>query len=146
MWKMCRGPQDHCQVWRFSRRTHRPRNIVIQRVFIKVQEYKVQSAKGTDAWVKSAGNHTQASSTSRVTQDTYNSSSNKLWEHGYQGSSLETQWLLRASHVPSVWHVSKFKSLRRKAGVQNKPHCLYAVLAFLSVLTMVGTLLKSKFP
>lgn len=62
-----------------------------------------------------------------VSQDMMcNSSSKKLWQHGHLGSSPETQWLLRASHVvPSGWYVPKITSLRRKAGVQYKTHCSY---------------------
>ena len=50
----------------------------------------------------------------------------------------------------STWQVPKFQTPGRKAGAHHKAHCLYKELKhggpFLSVLKMVGTLPKSKFP
>lgn len=71
-----------------------------------------------------------ASTLSKVSENMSNSCSDKLWQCGYQGSSLQThcpRLLLELSHVvPSAWHVQKFESLRRKAGVQRKPHCTHS--------------------
>lgn len=50
----------------------------------------------------------------------------------------------------STWQVPTFQTPRRKAGAHKKAHCLYEELKhsgpLLSVLKMVGTLPKAKFP
>lgn len=53
-----------------------------------------------------------------------------------------------AHHIstPSAWHIPKFPTSRRKAGVQHKPYCLHSLGTMShSHQRMVGTLLKSKF-
>ena len=99
--------------------------------FITVKGCKAQSAKGTGTWSevwRESDPSFWESSPSEVSEDMLNSSSSKLWQHGYWRSLLETRcprFFLESRHiVMSAWHVPKFESLRRKAGVQHKPHCL----------------------
>lgn len=66
----------------------------------------------------------------------------------YQGSLLDTQFLkYRVTCAASGRYEPKFQTLRRQADFQHKLHCLYTlgILShFLTVLEMMGTLLKSK--
>lgn len=47
--------------------------------------------------------------------------------------------------APSAKHIPKFQTPRRKAGFQHKLHCWYSS-ALLSVVAMMGTFSKPKFP
>ena len=53
------------------------------------------------------------------------------------------------TQAPSIQHVPKFRTPRRKADVQYKPHYLYKHIRhsepFLSILGILGTLPKYKF-
>lgn len=48
----------------------------------------------------------------------------------------------------SAWHIPKFQTLRQKAGVEHKPHCLCKQSRHRShsYQVRVGTFLKSTFP
>ena len=54
------------------------------------------------------------------------------------------------TQAPSAWQVPKSQTPQSKAGVQHKPRCLHRQPrnheSFLSVLGLVRTLPKSKFP
>ena len=103
----------------------------------------------------------QESSPSGVTQDMFNSSSKKSWQHVcsvvYQGSTLEIRcpvFLLGPGHIGLLlltkYWLSVFQTSRSKADVQHKPYSLCKPSrhseSFLSVLGLVRTLLKSKSP
>lgn len=120
--------------------------LYLQLWFITLKRHKAKSAKGKTKqnkktersrfWKKPCSNF-QKFSPGRVTQDRFNCSCNKLWQHIwnviYQGSLTEprsSQFLLGADHVINLCVTcTKIPDPRKKARLQHKPYCLYKYLS-----------------
>lgn len=100
-------PQDHLQIWWFTRRTQHDSAYMSYSwliYFIERVQPNQQKEKLHEASPRKPGLNFQDISLSGVTQKALNSSSNELWHvwNVYQGSSLETQcsgFLLGDAHI-----------------------------------------------
>lgn len=130
-----RSPQDHPQVWQFTKRTPRTRSVVVLMLrVITGKGYKATSAKGKGVWGevwRKPGAYFQEASPVGITWDIFNSSSKELWQHVLCCLPGKLIWDLMPKvfggawpcryPLPSMYQNSRLPEI--KAGVQLKSWC-----------------------
>lgn len=154
IWKLCQGHQDCCQVGRPARRTPRTQNIVMLTARIYYSERIQSTVSKRNRRMGSSLKENRYKLPRVLSQQGLRGHASLLQKQTVttwlQGSWLKTHcpgFLVESSRIgPFAWYMPKFESLRRKAGVHHKIYFFWYSFTFLSVLAVVGTRLKSKFP